>query len=427
MERRIGAAPDRRDNARMSTSEKTGTGSLRRTLSLPWLVFYGVGVTIGAGIFALIGEVLALAGDQAPLAFLLAGLIAGVTGVSYASLIRRFPKAGGEAVFVNRGVGSAFARFAGYGVVATGTISSAVISISFAGYIREFVDLPEFLLVGLVICGLSVVAWYGVRESVVFAAAVTLIELGTLLVVIAFGAPLLTDLPEVARTLSPVLNIAVLSGILSSSVLAFFAFIGFEDMINMCEETVAPERTVPRAIFWTLGITLFVYALLAIIAALAEGREAIVASPAPMARVFEAVSGLSGKPVAAAASIAMVNGILVQIVMASRVLYGMGNEGLAPRWFSNVDPGRQTPARATVFVAAMVLLLALFFPLVQLASATSLVTLGVFALVNLALFRLGTRERSGNLHQRRWWGLAGVLLCLSIAGFQLLIGVTGGH
>ena len=265
------------------------------------------------------------------------------------------------------------------------------------------------------------------RESVVFAAAVTLIELGTLLVVIAFGAPLLTDPADVARTLSPTLNIAVLTGIVSSSVLAFFAFIGFEDMINMCEETVAPERTVPRAIFWTLGITLFVYALLAIIAALAEGREAIVASSAPMARVFEAVSGLSGKPVAAAASIAMVNGILVQIVMASRVLYGMGNEGLAPRWFSDVDQGRQTPARATVFVAVMVLALALFFPLVQLASATSLVTLGVFALVNLALFRLGTREGDGNLHKRRWWGLAGVVLCLSIAGFQLVAGVAGGH
>lgn len=427
MDRRIGAAPEHRQNGRMNAPDKTGAGRLKRTLSLPWLVFYGVGVTIGAGIFALIGEVLALAGDRAPLAFLLAGLIAGVTGVSYASLIKRFPKAGGEAVFVNRGVSGAFARFAGYGVVATGTISSAVISISFAGYIREFVDLPEFVLVGLVICGLSAVAWYGVRESVVFAAAVTLIELGTLLVVIAFGAPLLTDLPEVARTLSPTFNIAVLSGILSSSVLAFFAFIGFEDMINMCEETVAPERTVPHAIFWTLGITLFVYALLAIIAALAEGREAIVASSAPMARVFEAVSGLSGKPVAAAASIAMVNGILVQIVMASRVLYGMGNEGLAPRWFSNVDPERQTPARATVFVAAMVLVLALLFPLVQLASATSLVTLGVFALVNLALFRLGTSEAAGNLHDRRWWGLAGVILCLSIAGFQLLIGVTGGH
>lgn len=427
MDRRIGAEPEPRHNGFMNAPDKTGAGTLRRTLSLPWLVFYGVGVTIGAGIFALIGEVLALAGDQAPLAFLLAGLIAGVTGVSYASLIRRFPKAGGEAVFVNRGVGGTFARFAGYGVVATGTISSAVISISFAGYIREFVDLPEFFLVGLVICALSAVAWYGVRESVVFAAVVTLIELGTLLVVIAFGAPLLADLPAVARTLSPTLNIAVLTGIVSSSVLAFFAFIGFEDMINMCEETVAPERTVPRAIFWTLGITLVVYALLAIIAALAEGREAIVASSAPMARVFEAVSGLSGKPVAAAASIAMVNGILVQIVMASRVLYGMGNEGLAPRWFSTVDPHRQTPARATVIVAAMVLALALFFPLVQLASATSLVTLGVFALVNLALFRLGTTEREGNLHERRWWGLAGVILCLSIAGFQILAGVAGGH
>ncbi|WP_299471684.1 amino acid permease [uncultured Roseibium sp.] len=400
---------------------------LKRTITLPLLVFYGVGVTIGAGIFALIGEVLALAGDRAPIAFLLAGLIAGVTGVSYASLIKRFPMAGGEAVFVNRGVGALFARVAGYGVVVTGTVSSAVISIAFAGYVREFVNLPEFLLVAMVICGLSAVAWFGVRESVFFAVSVTLIELGTLLIVIAFGAPLLGDLGGVARTLSPTLDPTLLAGILSSGVLAFFAFIGFEDMINMCEETVTPERTVPRAIYWTLGITIAVYVLLAVIAALAEDRQSIVSSSAPMARLFEAVSGLSGKPVAAAATIAMINGILVQIVMASRVLYGMGNEGLAPKWFSAVSPSRKTPARATAFVAGLVLLLALFFPLVQLAATTSLVTLGVFALVNLSLFQLGRRESTGQLHRRRWWGLAGAILCLTIAVFQITFGAAGGH
>ena len=90
------------------------TTKLRRTLTLPWLVFYGVGVTVGAGIFALVGEILDLAGDQAPLAFLVAGVIAGITGVAYMLLVQFFPRAGGEAVFVHRGLGPIPGRMAGF-------------------------------------------------------------------------------------------------------------------------------------------------------------------------------------------------------------------------------------------------------------------------------------------------------------------------
>jgi basic amino acid/polyamine antiporter, APA family len=411
----------------MDTQNHTPAGHLKRALTLPWLVFYGVGVTIGAGIFALIGVVLALAGDKAPLAFLLAGFIAGITGVSYAVLIQKYPRAGGEAVFVNRGLGKSFARLAGFGVVLTGIVSSAVITLAFAGYIQELLPIPKIVLVFVIIGGLSAIAWYGVRESVIFAAAVTLLEVGTLLVVIFFGLPLLSDFGAVTQTLVPPVGWVPLSGIISSSVLAFFAFIGFEDIVNMCEETKRPEWTVPRAIYWTLGITILIYIVLAVIAVLAPDRQAIISSTAPMARLFENVSGLSGKPVAAAATIAMVNGVLVQIVMASRVLYGMANEGVAPEWFAKVDRQRQTPVRATLVVAGVILLLALFFPLVQLAEATSLITLFVFALVNLALFALGRAEQSGKLHRYRYWGLFGSGLCLVIAGFQMSAGLIGGH
>ncbi|QDG78139.1 APC family permease [Labrenzia sp. PHM005] len=411
----------------MTSKETKPPAKLKRTLTLPLLVFYGVGVTVGAGIFALIGEVLALAGDQAPLSFLLAGMIAGVTGISYALLIRRYPVAGGEAVFVNRGLGSVFARLAGFGVVATGIISSAAIALAFAGYVQVFLALPETLLVFAIILILFGIAWFGVRESVAFAALVTLVEVGTLIVVIVFGLPLLSDYSAVGNTFVPSLNSAALAGIVSGGVLAFFAFIGFEDIVNMSEETQKAERTVPLAVVWTLGITLVIYVVLAVIAALAANREAITSSSAPLAALFESVSGLSGKSVAAMATIAMVNGILVQIVMASRVLYGMANEGLAPQWFAKVDDRRQTPARATLTVALIVLGLALFFPLVRLAEATSLFTLSVFALVNLALFAVGGQIGEGAIHQFRWWGILGAAMCLSIAGFQIFSGVSGGH
>lgn len=401
---------------------------LHRTLTLPWLVFYGLGVTIGAGIFALIGEILALAGDQAPLAFLLAGAIAGITGYSYALLVSRYPKAGGEAVFVNRGLGKLPAAIAGYGVAATGIISSAVIALAFAGYVQALLPLPKPLLIVGIVGLLALIAWYGVRESVYFAAAVTLLEVGTLVLVIFFGAPLLADVPAALGTLMPPgLGSAAAAGVMSGAVIAFFAFIGFEDIANMAEETVDAERTLPRAIVWTLVVTVLVYVLLAVIAALAPDRAAIIGSGAPMAVLFEQVSGLSGAPIATAAALAMVNGIMVQIVMASRVLYGMAGEELAPAIFAKVNARQKTPARATFVVAALILALALFFPLVRLAETTSLVTLTVFALVNLALFVLGTREGEGKFHRWRWWGLGGTVVCVSVAGFQILAGVAGGH
>ena len=392
---------------------------LRRTLTLPLLVFYGLGVTVGAGIFALIGEILALAGDRAPQAFLLAGLIAGATGLSYALLVRLFPKAGGEAVFVNRGLGKLAGGIAGFGVVITGIVSSAVIALAFAGYARSIVPLPAPVLTLGIIALLAFVAWWGVRESVIFAALITVLEVGTLVIIIAFGAPLLADTQHIAEMLTPELSISAMAPVFSGAVIAFFAFIGFEDIENMAEETVDPVRTAPKAIFLTLGLTVIIYVTLSVIATLAPNRAAITGSDAPLAVLFEAITGLPGKPVAAVAAIAMINGILVQIVMAARVLYGMAGEGILPRWFAEIDPARRTPARATLLVAVIIAALALFFPLVSLAEATSLVTLAVFAMVNLSLFRLGGMPEFAQLRAWRWWGLFAASICAALAGFQL--------
>lgn len=401
--------------------------ALRRSLSLPLLVFYGVGVTVGAGIFALIGEILGLAGDRAPQAFLLAGLIAGTTGLSYAVLVRIFPRAGGEAVFVNRGLGTFFGRLVGFGVVVTGIVSSAVIALAFAGYAGTLVPLPSPLLVVVVVALLAAIAWWGVRESVIFAALVTVLEVGTLAVVIAFGLPLLGDTARLAAAFTPTADLAAMAPVLSGAVIAFFAFIGFEDIENMAEETLDPVRTAPRAILLTLGITVAIYIALAAVAVMAPGRDAIASSPAPLAVLFETISGMDGKPIAAIAAIAMINGILVQIIMAARVLYGMANEGLLPAFFARVDPVHRTPARATWLVAAVIIVLALFFPLLRLAEATSLVTLSVFALVNLSLFAIGTRMPETGLRAWRWWGLFGAAVSFALAAWQVTQGLAGGH
>ncbi len=393
---------------------------LRRTLSLPWLVFYGVGVTIGAGIFALIGKILLQAGDAAPLSFLVAGVIAGATGVSYALLVRVYPLAGGDAVFVARGIGPLFGQLTGIAVTATGVISSAVIALAFAGYAGTLVAVPEPVLVAGVILCLTAIAIWGVRESIAFAALITILEVGTLIVVILAGMPLLAKLPPAPTIFGLGDGLGALAPALSGALIAFFAFIGFEDIENLAEETVAPERTVPRAILWTLVVTVAIYFALALVAISAPDRAAIAGSPAPVAILFEQTTGLGRAPIAAMAAIAMINGILVQILMAARTLFGMANEGLVPAWFGAVHRSRLTPARATIVVSALILALAFAFPLVRLAEATSLVVLAVFAMVNLSLYALGARGVHPSLQRWRYWGVFGAILCLAILGWNLL-------
>ncbi len=408
-------------------SVENESGALKRTLNLPLLVFYGVGVTIGAGIFALLGEILAVAGDRAPLAFLLSGLLAGITGFCYMQLVKVFPRAGGEAVFVNQGMGPSMGRIAGLGVVVTGIVSSAVISIAFAGYVHSLVPLPEKPVTALLILGLALVAWWGVKESVIFAAVVTLLEVGILVCVILLGLPMLAESESLARSFSLSFEPAVMTPVLASAVMAFFAFVGFEDIANMAEETVKPRRNVPLAILFTLVISVTLYVLLALTAAQVPDRASITESGAPMAALYEAVSGRDPKAITVIAAIAMLNGILVQIVMASRVLFGMAGEGLLPGWLAAVDSKRRTPHRAIFLVAAAILALALFFPLVRLAQTTSLVTLSVFTLVDISLFLLGCKRPGTGLARWRWVGLVGAVLSAALVVWQVQSGLSAGH
>lgn len=407
------------------TEAAPGKTTLRRSLGLSMLVFYGVGVTIGAGIFALIGEIVGMAGDHAPLAFLVAGLIAGATGVSYAKLSSVYPRAAGEAVYVNVGLGRWPATAVGYGVTATAIISSAVLAQAFSGYLGSLVAIPGPILIGAVLLLLGGVAWLGVRESVAFAAVITCLEVGALLVVMVSGAGLLMDNDVMVRAITPPASTAGWSLVFSAAIIAFFAFVGFEDIVNMAEETVNPKRILPRAIILTVVITVFLYSIIATIAIALPERELLVNSKSPMAVLFESITGYSGKPIAAIASIAMVNGILVQIVMASRVIYGMTREELAPKALGVLNARRRTPGRAIGLVTAMILVLALTLPLVSLAQATSLVTLSVFFLVNLSLWRIGHQpDAAPELRRWRLWGLMGALLSAGLLlaeCFRLLV------
>ena len=396
-------------------AEPIAAPGLRRALSLPWLVFYGVGVTIGAGIFALIGEIVTVSGDHAPFAFLVAGLVAAVTGVSYAILAAAYPRAAGEAIFVKLGLGEMAGRVVGLGVVAVAITSSAVIALAFARYVAAFAPIPEAFGVLLVLAILGVIAMIGVRISVGFAALITLLEVGTLIAVIIGGLPIIADMDNLSRVLVLPSDGAAWMPVFSGAFLAFFAFIGFEDIENMAEETHDPHRAIPLAIILTLVISVAIYMLVAAVAAALPDRAALTASKTPLATLFTLATGRDGAPIAVMASIAMINGILVQIVMASRVLYGMAHEGMLSRWLGAVHAERRTPVRATALIVAAIAVFALLVPFLQLAELTSLVMLLIFACVNLSLFLIGRRDGAPSIIRRfHYLGLAGMAVALGL-------------
>ena len=382
--------------------------SLRRTISLPWLVLYGLGTTVGAGIYALTGVVAGQAGMLMPAAFLLASLLAMFTAFSFAELSSRFPRAGGEAVYVREGFGWRW-LFTTVGLLAvtSGVVSAATVTVGLVGYLNEFGSLPAvpvILVSSLVLGGLA--AW-GVRESVVVAGLITLIEVGGLLVIVAMGAAELGELPARVGEFFPD-DLTQLHTVAVAAVLCFYAFLGFEDLVNVAEEVRSVRRTLPMAILITLALTAILYGLVTTVAVLVVPPAELAESQAPLALVFSR-SGGSPALLGAVAVLALVNGALIQILKASRVLYGLAREGVLPARLGVVHPSRRTPVLATVLVTGAIGVLAISFPIAALAEFTATITLVTFTFANAALVLVQRRETAapGVVTVPRWIPVVG--------------------
>ena len=370
-----------------------GAVPLRRRLGLAMLVLYGTGITVGAGIYVLIGAVAGHAGVYAPWSFAVAAAVMALTVASYAELSTRFPVSAGEAAYVRAAFQSrALATAIGLLTVVTGVVSSAAVTVGSAGYIRQ----PQGTIVVIVVLALGAVAAWGILESVALASLFTLIEVGGLVTVVVAG--IRADLP-IATTIAqlPPLNATALSGLGFGSLLAFFAFIGFEDLANVVEEAKVPHRDIPRAMVLTLCISTVLYVLVAAVAVSAVSVERLSSSSAPLSLVFREVAAASPATISAIAIVATLNTVLAQMTMAARVVYGLAREGELPAIFARVHRRTGTPLVATACIAASVVPLALFVQLTPLAEGTSLATLAVFALVNLALLRLRYRGVPSNI------------------------------
>jgi APA family basic amino acid/polyamine antiporter len=394
-------------------------GGLRRRLSLPLLVLYGVGISVGAGIYVLIGAVAGHAGVYAPWAFVASAVVMAFTVASYSELTARFPVSAGEAAYVRAAFESRLlSTLTGLLTVVIGVVSTAAVALGSAGYIGQFTTIAPGIIVVLVIVSLALVASWGILESVMVAGVLTVIEVGGLMsiLVAASGA----DLPLAeALKLPPVFEPGILSGLAVASLLAFFAFIGFEDLANVAEEAVDPARTLPLAMALTLGITTLLYVAIAAVAVSAVRIEELAGSSAPLSLVFRKLTGISPAAISLIAIVATLNTILAQMTMASRVLYGMARQGDLPRVLGRVGRRTATPLIATVLVAVLSMILALAAPIGPLAEATSVATLAVFALVNLALIRIKRQQHGGSDQIVRvpdWMPWAGLTTSLGMIG-----------
>lgn len=400
--------------------------TLKRRVGLGLLTTYGIGVMVGAGIYVLVGAVAGIAGDLAWLAFVLAGLVALPSALSFAELSSRVPQAGGAAAYMRAAFGSsALAGLVGLAMVSAGTISAAAVLRGGVGYLTGIVAIdPLWGIIGLGVL-LTVIAVWGVVESLGFAAILTVIEVVGLGLVITAGllaVPVAPPPPDQVQAGGD-LSLAVM-GILGATALAFFAFIGFEDMVNLAEETRDPERNVPRAIIIALALVSVIYAAVAFAATRAVATDVLAASDRPLALVWQAWTGGSVVFLSAIAVVAALNGVLAQIVMAARVLFGLGREGGMFAIFHHTSARLGTPVLGSVLVGGAVIISALLLPVATLAGLSASVLLVVFVLVNIALLRLksraGVTPRFAIPRAVPWFGLFASLAALAAP----LVGLT---
>ncbi len=371
---------------------------LNRALGLPLLTLYGLGTVLGAGIYVLIGEVAGRTGGFAPISFLIASALSALTAFSFAELGGRFPKSAGEAVYVQEGFGRReLSLIVGLMVALAGIISSAAIAQGFAGYLSTFVSVPDGIAVLVLVVFLTALAAWGIAESVITAAVLTVIEAGALILIVILGAPeaVMSLGTPVAPINGPVTGIAILSG----AVLAFYAFIGFEDMVNVAEEVRDAPHTIGKAIFLVVIVTAVLYVSVAFVAVRTVPAAELATSPAPMALLFERLTNLPPQIMSLVAMLAVVNGALIQIIMSARVLYGLSHQGTLPALFGEVHTVTRTPLKGTIIVGVAVLIATLLLPLVTLAQVTSALVLVVFTVVNLALVLV---KRQGPAPEGAW-------------------------
>ncbi len=360
--------------------------TLARKISLPLLTFYGLGTILGAGIYVLIGEVTLRAGPYSSISFIVAAVIAAITAYSFARLSSLIPKSAGEAAYALAAFNiPSISAFVGIAVVIVGTVSAATMVRGFSGYFSAVIQIPDLIIILSIIIFITIFSIWGISQSLLVASLITIIEvIGLLFVIYA-----VIDLNEFKNYKLPEATSVLNNGsvIFYAAFISFYAYIGFEDIVNIAEETIDPTKVVPLAIILSLVLSTLIYVTLSIACTLFVPADVFSSSNAPLVSIIE-YKGYDPTVMALISMIAIINGALVQLIMASRVLYGMAKQNVFVSVFKKVNEKTRTPIIATITIVIFITFLATSFNLVTLAELTSTVTLVVFITVQASLLFL---------------------------------------
>ncbi len=388
---------------------------LKRSISRPLLIFYGVGTMLGLGIYIFIGKVIGEAGMLTPLAFVIATLVALFSGFSFGELAGRIPKSAGEMNFIHRAFNLKWlSAIIGWLIVLSAMVSTATALNGYVGYVHVFLDLPGWLIITLVIGILTAVAAWGISESTLLIFVISLLDVLALLFIIFLTGSVLTELPARLHQMTPSMNFEDWSLIFSAAFLAFYMFIGFEDMVNLSEEVKKPGKNMPQGIWIALVIVGVIYLFISTIAVLSPVD--LANSEAPIATLLNKEAPRFDKIISIVPIITLINGVLAQIIVGSRLMYGMAQKRMAPTVFGRVNRKTRTPILATLIMAVIIIGLALSFSLESLGRASVFILIVVFILCNLSLIVLKRR----NPHPQ---GVKTFPMFVPILGFIFSLGI----
>lgn len=397
---------------------------LKRELGLFEATVYGVGLILGAGIYAILGEATGLTGGSVVFSFLIAAGVAALTGLSYAELSSLFPKEEGDYIYVRKAFESKkLSELTALFRILVGVIATAAVSLAFAGYLSSFLDLPILAMaIGLVVV-CSLVNFWGIDFSAKINVLFTAIEVAGLLIIVWIGAGSWGNV-----------NIFHIPkgfvGLIKSSFLIFFAYIGFESIVNISEETRKAEKKIPRAIIISIVVTTILYALVAVSSVGVVDWQVLGQSNSPLATV--AMQGWGAQAFTLISAIALfstTNTVLIALISTSRIMYGVSKKKYRslPEILSKIHPKTKTPYFSILAVCLLTIGFTFLKDVGLVAGLTNLFLLIVFVLVNASLlklrYKLPDRERGFkaplNLGKISLTALGGLVSCLGLAIFYV--------
>jgi len=390
---------------------------LRRTVGLGALTVYATGDILGAGIYALVGKVAGAAGGGAWLSFVVAAGVALISGLTYAELSSRYPLAAGASAYCRRAFAPPVVGFlAGIFVLASGVTSAAAVSRAFVGYLDTFIIVPPLMASLSLLVLMTALNFWGIKESVRVNLFLTGVEILGLLFVVGAGLWYASTLP--AGTLGGRIELPLDPfDILTGATIAFFAYIGFEDTVNLAEEVHDPARVLPRAILIAVVVTTLIYVAVCVVALWTVPLATLAGSPTPLIEVVIAAGVYLPTGVFSAIALcAICNTGLLNLIMVSRLGYGMAREGLLPDVFGRVHSVRRTPHVSVAAAFVLAALLALSGDTRVLAQTTSFLLLCVFTAlhVGLLVIKRGVAAPAGVFQTPAWTPAIGVLLCAGL-------------